>query len=127
MQPRGFIALMSVIIISAILLSLIGAGSLLGFFTNSVMIDEEEKAQSREAADACLHTAVLKLTLNTNYSGSEFVTIDAENKCFITAVTTNGVLKMFIVQATSTDRTVTTLSTTYDTRYLASTTVVEIY
>jgi hypothetical protein len=66
MKPhRGFIALMSSIIISAILLVVVVAASITGFTTRFNMLDAEAKQQSAALADACLDILMLRLVQGT--------------------------------------------------------------
>lgn len=65
---RGFIALMSVIIISAILLVVILGGNLIGFYSRFNVLDAESKARSSALADACADILLFQL-----YSGATIV------------------------------------------------------
>ncbi len=67
----GFIALISVIVISAVLLAVASSLSLRGIFTQSNVVDSENKKVSHALAQICLDTAVLKLQQDENYSGGE--------------------------------------------------------
>ena len=59
---RGFIALMSTIIVSAILLVVVVAGSMTGFTTRFNMLDAEAKQRSQATADACVSMLLYWLT-----------------------------------------------------------------
>lgn len=85
-QPRGFIALMSAIIISAILLIVVASGSLTGFFGRMNIFDSELKERSMNLADACIDQAILKLAQNTAYTGSETITLVGGDTCTIGSI-----------------------------------------
>ncbi|MBT9168078.1 MAG: hypothetical protein DDT19_01423 [Syntrophomonadaceae bacterium] len=61
MQPRGFIALVSVIIISAVLLTVVVGGGLIGFYSRFNILDAEFKERSSALADACVDVLLLRL------------------------------------------------------------------
>lgn len=84
----GFIALMSAIIISVILLLIATNLSLTGFYGRSNILDYELKERSSALAEACVDTALLKLANNPSYGGSEFVNVDkvGGNDCTIKPV-----------------------------------------
>ncbi len=60
-HARGFIALMSAIIISAILMTVVISGSLMGFNSRFNVLDAESKARSSALADACVDVLLLRL------------------------------------------------------------------
>jgi hypothetical protein len=68
-EPRGFIALMSAIIISAILLTATISGSLSGFYTRFNILDSEFKQRSSALADACVDVLLSKLVADSTYAG----------------------------------------------------------
>jgi hypothetical protein len=63
----GFVALMSVIIISAILLTLVFTMNLLSFFARYDAYGEDNKRVSLGLADACVEAAKLKIAQNAAY------------------------------------------------------------
>jgi len=67
-RNKGFVALMSAIIISVILLLIITNLSLTAFYSRSDVLDSELKDRSSALAEACVDTAILKLVNNSNYS-----------------------------------------------------------
>ena len=97
MQPRGFIALTSVIIIAAILLVMAAAGSLSGFFTRSDGLDVEYKTHSHALADACVDEVLLKLGSDATYSGGDTVAVGSDS-CTILAGA-SGTPRVFEIQA----------------------------
>lgn len=93
-QERGFIALVSVVIISAILLALVFTLSVSSFFTRFSALDAEFKRQSVALAEACINVAVLKFS-QSDFAGG-IVTVDAsdpDSTCTIVSIDSSGVLK----------------------------------
>lgn len=89
---RGFIALMSAVIISIILLLIATNLSLTSFYGRSNILDFELKERSYALAEACADTAILKLVNDPGYTppaGGEFVNVDG-NDCVIESVTGGG-------------------------------------
>jgi len=66
---KGFIALISVVIISFVLLLVATTLGLKGFFSRFNILDSESKAKSSELANGCIETARLKLVNNNSYIG----------------------------------------------------------
>ena len=88
MKSKGFIALISTIIISAILLLVATSLSSASFYNRSNILDAELKERSFALAEGCVDAAVLKLAKNFNYSpasGGETVDIGADT-CTIQSV-----------------------------------------
>lgn len=76
---NGFMALMSAIIISAVLLLIVTSLSFTGFYTRSNILDSELKEKSSALAEACVDTALLKLANDPLYappSGGEYIKVD---------------------------------------------------
>ncbi len=67
-RERGFIALISVIIISAILLTLIYTLNASSFFARIDTLTSEYKRTSLGSAEACVNAAMLKIAQNSSYS-----------------------------------------------------------
>lgn len=82
---QGYIALISVIIISVLLIALTFTVSFTGFFLRFNLLDREYKAQSSNLAEACANTAVLKLVNNPAYAGNEDIAV-ASDTCHIGSV-----------------------------------------
>ena len=72
-KKNGFIALISVIIISFVLLLIAITLNFIGFYGRFNILDSENKERSAELADACIETARLNLALNNTYSGNDIV------------------------------------------------------
>lgn len=79
---KGFIALTSVVIISAILLMVTLSGSLTGFYSRYSILDVELKEQSTALADACADIVLLRLAENPLFAGPETVMV-GEDRCTI--------------------------------------------
>ena len=107
----GFIALMSAIIISAILLVVITTGGLTGFYGRANILDSELKDRSSAAADACADQAFLLIANDSAYTGLTLLTLNSLDSC---RVQVSGVSpKSIRVQATSSNA-VTNLQISYD-------------
>lgn len=114
-QNRGFIALMSAIIISAILLVVVVAGSLNGFTTRFTLLDAESKQRSEAALDACVDTILARLANDSNYAGPEPLMSVGSDTCEIEgAVNPGGNPRTFKVQAIA-SRAYTDALITFDT------------
>lgn len=74
-QPKGFIALISALIISLVLLLIASGGSISGFYTRVNSLSSEYKEQSEALADACVQHALLALALETDTEEFEGVPI----------------------------------------------------
>jgi len=87
-KNRGYIALISTIVISLILLALTANMSTAGFYARFNSLDSEYKRISLGYAESCVHAALLKLAKNNTYappSGGEIVSVGSE-KCTIVEV-----------------------------------------
>jgi type II secretory pathway pseudopilin PulG len=73
----GFIALMSAIIISIVLLGIVLTGGLTGFFGRFNVLDSESKERSVAAAESCIDLAVL------DYINKGKITITGGEDCEI--------------------------------------------
>jgi len=75
-SKNGYIALISVIIIGAIVLVLVLAITLITLSQSQNMIGQNQAQKSYYLANACAHYALIKLQDNTSYTGNETVNID---------------------------------------------------
>ncbi len=94
-KQRGFIALISAIIISVILLLVITNLSLTSFYDRFNVLDTELKTRSSDLAEACADTALLNVAKNITYTGSVSVGADT---CTIQSVTGSS-QKTILIQA----------------------------
>lgn len=106
----GFIALMSAIIISVLLLSITVSLGFSGFFTRFNILDSESKERSLALAEACGDAAILKISQNASYipnpafdfstqTGGEDITVINADHCTIASVDTLGSQKAIKTQA----------------------------
>lgn len=85
----GFLALISAIIISVVLLLIASNSSFTGFYTRSNVLDFELKERSYALAEACVNIAILKLLNNTPYVGGEIINISGSDFCTINTINPN--------------------------------------
>lgn len=109
---NGFIALMSAVIISAVLLLVVISGGLTGFFSRSNVLDSELKSRSRAVADACLEQALLLIANNPAYVEDEYQKFNDLDGCYLDVNDSSGI-KQILIQGSST-RAVTNLDVRYD-------------
>jgi len=99
---RGFVALMSVIIIGAVLLAVVIGASLTGFYSRYNVLDFELKERSASTADACADQALLELANDATYAGGTTLSLNSLDKCSIGPMSGTAE-KSFQIQATSSD------------------------
>jgi len=97
-KTSGFVALISVIIISAILLLVATNLSFTGFYGRFNILDSEYKEKSLALAEACADEAILNITVDTTYTGDETILLPP-SECRIGTVTTSGLNKNFTASA----------------------------
>jgi Tfp pilus assembly protein PilV len=85
----GYIALISAVTISAILLAITAALGYTAFFARYNMLDSEYKEMGSALAEACAETALLKLANDSTYTGNEVVTVSS-SPCTIRPVSVSG-------------------------------------
>jgi hypothetical protein len=86
---RGFIALMSAVILSAVLLVVVLAASYSGFVARFAVLDAEYKERSSALVDACADIILLRLGNDSSYVGPETVTVSGST-CQILGVIQQG-------------------------------------
>jgi hypothetical protein len=84
---KGFIALMSVIIVSIILLGLALSGSTIAFFTRMSELDQESYKQAQSLARSCGDQALLQLAQNYNYTATHLLVKLGTDQCYIESIT----------------------------------------
>lgn len=94
-NKKGFIALMSAIIISVILLLIITGSSFGGFYSRFNILESEFKERSSALAEACVDVAILNIVNNPSYTGDATTTVNAKDNCYVGTVTTSGGQKIF--------------------------------
>lgn len=95
----GFIALISVIIISAILLLVATTLSFGGFFGRFSVLEHEFKKKSLSLAEACAEEAKIKLFKDNGYSGNEIVKIGLESCEILSSSNPTGNPRDFDIKA----------------------------
>lgn len=95
-DAEGFIALISVIIITAVITAIVFALSFMSFFLRTNILESEYKDQSIGRAEACVYTTILKLTLDQSYSGNE---TEGSVPCFIRPIPSGPFPKDIEVEA----------------------------
>jgi hypothetical protein len=95
---QGFVALMSAIIISAVLLVVITFLSYSGFNSRSNALHAEFKERSSALAEACADQALLAIANNNSYSGDATSTIGAD-QCYVGVVPVGSFPKTFQTRA----------------------------
>jgi hypothetical protein len=83
----GFIALMSAVIISVLLLLMAANLGTNGFYNRFNILDSELKERSSALAEACADTALLKLANDSTYVGPETVIVSGTDTCTIDTTT----------------------------------------
>jgi len=100
MRQRGFIALISMLTIGAIVLAVAVGVSVRSLGENERVFGQGESAEARALSDACAETALYKLQSVFNYAGEENIMIGG-GSCDILTVSGTGNTNR-IVQASST-------------------------
>ncbi|MBU6501139.1 MAG: hypothetical protein KGJ89_04615 [Patescibacteria group bacterium] len=96
-QRGGYIALLSALIISAVVVVIIltlGQGTYLHRIN---IANSYFKERSRALAGACVETGLLDLTSNPNYSGNETINV-ASDTCRIVSVVSGGTGRVISAQ-----------------------------
>jgi hypothetical protein len=114
-MSRGFVALMSVIIISIVLVLLTVSLSFSSFYGRFNLLDTEFKIQSNNLATSCADMALLKLRLNSSYNlvfpGETVIVVG--DSCTIKSVLNQGNNRVIITTANY-HNVITNLKTTFD-------------
>ncbi len=87
---KGYIALVSAIIISLLLMAVAFALSFSSYFSRFNITDSSTKEISLSLAESCVDKALLSLAQNSSYGGNETITVDGTKNCSILPVETNG-------------------------------------
>ena len=82
-NDSGFVALITAIILSAVLLIIVITLNQTSFFTRGILIDSESKERSAALAEACVDIAMLKLANNPTYGGDEPAVSIGSDSCEI--------------------------------------------
>jgi len=94
----GFIALMSAITVSAVLMIITVTLSYSGFLARYNILSSEYKERSAALAEACVDLAILKLADDSGYAGNETISVGSDS-CLIRPMTVSGSQKVIETQA----------------------------
>lgn len=86
----GFASLMATVIICAVLLLMVTTMSFNGFYGRFNILDSELKEKSFALAEACVDTAILKISNKPNYNPSNEVVAVGPDNCTIVSITNSG-------------------------------------
>lgn len=90
-RKKGFVALMTAIILSVILLTVAATLNQTGFLARSEVLDSEYKDRSSALAEGCVDTVLLNLANNSSYIVTTPASVNIESDaCSIDAVSTTG-------------------------------------
>ncbi len=81
-EHRGFIALISVIVVSVVLLLTATILSFSGFYARYNILDSEMKKRSAALADACVDEARIRLAADPAYLGNATTTV-GDGQCYV--------------------------------------------
>jgi len=98
-RPRGFVALISVVILSIVLLAAVTGASMTSLAARENALNDAQYAQARESSMACAHAARLMLASDRAYAGMETRTI-GKSHCFIGVVTQDAGAYRFTTEST---------------------------
>ena len=98
-QNNGYIALISVVIISLILVTIAFSLSQTGLMSRLLVLTSDAKERGVAAAEACADMARLKLTQNSSYAGNETIAVGSDDTCQILAIETTGSSKIIKTKA----------------------------
>lgn len=92
-QPEGFVALISALVISSVMLLIATGGSLAGFYTRVTSLNTEYKERSFFLADTCVNQTLLTLASTPTYAGSATTTVSGtiNGSCYTGPITKTGV------------------------------------
>lgn len=96
-EHSGFIALLSVVIISTILLVVTTILSFSSFFTRFTVLESEYKARSKTTSEACLNIALLRIAKKITPEGT--IHLSDVDTCTIQSVTTINNQKIIRIQS----------------------------
>lgn len=102
-QEQGFIALVSILIVGALVLVVSIGVSLRAIGETQMSLGQEFGNRARVLADACAEYALMQLKNNLQYSGNETILLDETDSCDILPVEGSGNENRTVkTQATST-------------------------
>ena len=78
-KNKGFIALVSVLIVGALILTVSVGASLRSIDETTISLGEQESNRALSMANLCAEQALLKLTTIPNYVGNESINVDGQS------------------------------------------------
>lgn len=98
-SPNGYIALMTLIMIGAIVLIAVIALTFMSVSQSNFIVSHNKTVKNYYAANACANYAILQLQKNEEYSGNQVIDID-NVKCNIETVSPAGEAgRIFVVSS----------------------------
>lgn len=111
----GFVALMTAIILIAILLIVTITLNQTSFFTRGILLDSEYKERSSALAEACVDVARLKLANNILYKPINEIVPIGDRECVIRSITDHPTAGQKIIETRATSsESVTNLKVTVE-------------
>ena len=98
-MQHGYIAFVSAVVISALLLLIAAAGSVRGWYVRSNVLDREYKLQSEALARGCIDQVLLYMAKDTSFAGSTTIMFE-EGICVVNRIRPIAPYKEFILQTT---------------------------
>lgn len=98
--PRGFIALVSAVILSLVLLAAVTDASMESLYARESALEDAQYAQAREAALGCISAARALLTEAASFSGTITMAI-GDTVCTIGPVRHQADTYLFVASSTS--------------------------
>ena len=98
---RGFVALISVIMVSAVLMLIAVTLSTSNFFERYDILGSELKEKSSANAEACADYGLLVLANNESVLGTTTINISSSETCLLGPIPTSGNPRIFYVQSVS--------------------------
>ncbi len=89
-KPRGFIALMSALIIATVLLLIATGGSLSGFYGRMDSLDFEAKERSAWLARACVEHTLQALAHDPSYTALATTSLTEADSCYTGLIKRDG-------------------------------------
>ncbi len=87
--PRGFISLISVIVVSFVLIIAVVTLGMRGITGRFYLLDVERKQISQALAESCVTIGILKIAVDPDYSASNVTAQVGSDTCTIVSVTPN--------------------------------------
>jgi hypothetical protein len=89
MNQKGYIAITSILLISALVLTITIGASLRAIDQTKIVLDEQESHRALALANACAEIGTMKLLSVFQYAGNEVITVGSES-CNIEAMSETG-------------------------------------